>query len=178
MSSCKALTAAARSNCPPGAAGFANPPALGFGAPPPGLDATGTGGLPPTLGGTLGLLATGGGGPGLGFGAGGGGFDAIELVGLELTGVLSVDEPLALEDNAACVFFQGAADPLAGIIPGNTATGFAEGSATTDFVAGFTAGAAATAGAAGAAGGRRAAGGGGGGGGAGAAFGFGGISSR
>ena len=175
MSIRESLTTAARSSCPAGAAGFDKPPAFGFGAAAGGLDADGTGGFPPTFGGAgaPGFAAKGG-GPGFGFGAGGGAFDASELLGRELVGVVSTEEPFVPVD---AVFFQGAADPFAGIIPGKTATGFAEGSAVIGFGkvldAAGAAGAAAAAGATG--GGRRPAGGGGG---AGAAFGFGGTSSR
>jgi len=142
-----------------------------------GLVAVGTGGRPGGFGGA-GLEATGGGGAGF-FptgGAGGGGFAPTALVGLEVAGVVPAD--------TFSVFFQGAAVPLGGAIPGNTDTGFAEASAVRDCTGILgcccTCGAVgfgATAGAAGGARGRRGAGGGAGGG-AGAAFGFGGTSSR
>ena len=104
--------------------------------------------------------------------------DASELVGRELVGVVSREDPLVPVE---AVFFQGAADPLEGIIPGKTATGLADGSAVTGLgnVRGvaWVAEAVEEIGAAGAAGGtRRPAGGGGGG--AGAALGLGGTSSR
>ena len=93
---------------PPGRGGAA-------GALDTGLAEVGTGGFP----GTLGLAPTGG-GAGLGFAAtGGGGFDPTVLVGREGMGLES------LESDAATFFFQGAADPFAGIMLGNTATGLA-----------------------------------------------------
>lgn len=111
------LTAAARSICPPIIDGC--PTFLGL------LEGTGVGrtaagmgglavtGLPPTGGfGEAGFAATGG--AGLGLEATGGG-------ALTLAGVSEVPD-----------FFQGAADPLAGTIPGNTDTGFADASAATD----------------------------------------------
>ena len=70
--------------------------------------------------GTFGLDATGG---GAGFG-----LFARELPGREFAGVESLDESAT-----AAVFFQGAAEPLAGIIPGNTETGLAFTSAARDF---------------------------------------------
>lgn len=136
----------------------------------------GTGGLPGALG-APGLLATGGaGGFGLFATGGGGGFPASELPGREFVGVLSAAEPF-VDDGA---FFQGVAEPFAGIIPGKTDTGLAEASATTDFGAFLAVGAAGAGGTADArfAPAPGAGGGGGGGGGAAAAFGFGGTSSR
>ena len=105
------------------------PPALGFGAAAGGLEAAGTGGFAPTFGGAAAPgFAANGGGPGFGFGAGGGALDTRELVGRELVGVVSCEDPFVPVD---AVFFHGAADPFAGIIPGKTATGFADGSAVT-----------------------------------------------
>lgn len=153
------LTAAAKSNWPPTAAGFAEAPP-GFGAAG-GREAVGTVGLPGAFG-APGLLARGG-GPGLGFTAGGGAFVARELVGLELAGVLPLEAPFVV----AAVFFHGVAEPLEGAMPGNTATGFADGSAVNAFAGAFATGAADAAGAGGI---RRPAGGGGGGGGGGEAF--------
>ena len=165
------LTAAARSICPPTAAGFATPPGLAGGFATPGRGAVGIGGFPPATGGlgAPGLLAKGGGvGLGLFATGGGGGLPARELPGREAAGVLAL-EPFAV---VAGDFFHGVADPFDGAIPGNTATGFAEASAVTGLATIF--------GAAGAPGGRGAAGGGGGGGGAaaGLALGLGGTSSK
>jgi hypothetical protein len=118
------LTAAAKSICPAGAAvGFV---AAGFGGPlaAGGRGAVGTGGLPGILG--AGFAATGG---AVGFGlaaTGGGGLPARELPGRELAGDSEG------EAEAGVVFFQGAADPFAGTIPGNTETGFALTSAEID----------------------------------------------
>ena len=56
---------------------------------------------------------------GFGFAAIGGGTLAAELAGLEVVGVLSAV--------LAAGFFQGAGPPEPPPIPGNTATGFAEG---------------------------------------------------
>ena len=78
------LTAAAKSICPPAAAGLATLPAALGGAAPPGRGAAGTGGFPGIFGATAGLFATGGGGAGLGFAATGGGPGfAAELAGRE-----------------------------------------------------------------------------------------------
>jgi hypothetical protein len=121
----KTPTAAARSICPTA------PP--GFGAPPPGLAAVDTGGLPPAglatggFKGALGFAATRG-GFGL-FATGGGGLPPTELEGLELGGVLS-DEPLFVPG----AFFHGVADPLDGAIPGKTDTGLADEFAATDLI--------------------------------------------
>ena len=168
------LTAAAKSICPPTAGGLPTPPpGLGFAAAP-GRGAVGIGGFaPPTLGATAGLLPTGGGGPGFGFAATGGGPGLAAPTERVAAGVLSPDES-AVE----AWRFHGAAEPLPAAIPGNTATGFAEGSAAMDLrPPPPTLGAPGAAGAAGV--GRLAAGGGGGGGGGGvAALGLGGTSSR
>ena len=94
------------------------------GAAAGGRDAVGTGGLPGTLG-APGFAPTGG-GAGLGFEATGGGgacLPANELPGLECAGVLSCEDPF--DSAAGMFFFQGVADPFAGIIPGKTDTGFA-----------------------------------------------------
>lgn len=169
---------AARSICPPGAGGLATPLVLEAGGAAGGLDALGTGGLPGALG-APGLLPIGGaGGLGLFATGGGGGFPARELPGRELTGVLPLDESFVAVD---AVFFQGAAEPLEGVMPGNTATGLACMSAAMDLGVIFAVGAA---GAGGITEARLApvpgpgGGGGGGGGGAAAAFGLGGTSSR
>lgn len=143
------------------------------GAPPAGF-ATGTAGFPGILGapgfapigGGFGLLPT----------AGGGGLLAKELPGRDPAGLLSPDPPFA-----AGVFFQGAAEPFAAGIPGKTETGFADALAVMDLRAaalgvGLPAPGVVDEAPMGGAGGRRPAGGGGGG--AGAAFGFGGISSK
>lgn len=170
------LTTAAKSSCPEGAEGLDTPPGFGFGAAAGGLEAAGTGGLAPTFGGAPGFAAKGG-GPGFGFGAGGGPLDASELTGREFVGVVSLDDPFVPID---AVFFQGAADPFEGTIPGKTATGFADGSAVIGFgnvLAVEAVGVTGVTGAAGAVGGTRRPPGGGGGG-AGAALGFGGTSSR
>jgi hypothetical protein len=121
----KEHTAAARSNCP-GAPplGLATPGRSVFGTDG-GLDAVGTGGFPGIFG-AVGLDATGGGGAGF-FptgGAGGEGFAPTELDGRELAGVVPED--------AAGVFFHGAAAPLEAAMPGNTDTGFAEALAVRD----------------------------------------------
>lgn len=93
-----------------------------------GADGLGAAGLPTGgLGGAPGFAATGG-GFGL-FATGGGGPRAIELEGLELAGVLSVEPLVALG-----AFFHGVADPLDGAIPGKTDTGFADESAATDLI--------------------------------------------
>jgi hypothetical protein len=152
--------------------------ALGAGG---GLEAVGTGGfLGAPFGAIAGFGATGGGGAGFfPIGGAGGGFAPTVLDGREVVGVVPADR--------ACGLFHGAAVPLDGAIPGKTDTGFAEAFAVMDcsWILGCGVGAGAvvvfeaTTGAAGGAGGRRAVGGGGGaGGGAGAAFGFGGTSSR
>ena len=92
-----------------------------------GLGAEGIAGLaPPTAG-----FAPGAGGLGLDA-TGGGGFGANELAGRELAG-----EASELEG----VFFHGAADPLAGPIPGKTETGLADASADVDTAATLGAGA-------------------------------------
>lgn len=114
----------------------------------------GTGGLAPTFG-APGLLATGG-GVGFGFVDNGGAFGAVELAGAGTWADPFVD----VDD----VFFHGAAEPLEGAIPGKTATGLAEGSATIDFTAAFADGATGAVGAGAIEGGRRFAGSGGGGG--------------
>lgn len=113
------LTAAARSICPPTAAGFATPPTLGLGAPAPGRGAVGTGGFAPTFGGAPaeGFAATGGGAFGF---AARGGLGAAALASLDVAGILSFDESVA-----EAVRFHGAAEPFAAAIPGKTATGFA-----------------------------------------------------
>ena len=108
----------------------------------------------------------------MGFAASGG-FGAAALAGLDVGGVLSFDPAVA----ADAVRFHGAAEPFAAAIPGNTATGFADGSAATDLSPTFGAAAAAAAGG-GAGVGRLPAGGGGGGGGGAAAFSLGGTISR
>jgi hypothetical protein len=82
-----------------------------------GLGAAGIDGFPPTLGVTPGLDAIGG--VGLGLLTKGGG--ALADV------VADTCDPSVEAD-----FFQGAAVPLAGAIPGNTETGFAEASGVTD----------------------------------------------
>jgi len=97
---------------------------------------------------------------------GGGGLPARELAGLELAGELS-SEPL----DAATVFFQGVAEPFAGVMPGKTDTGLAETSAEICFATIFDA--AEETGAAGTAEALLAPAPGGGGGGGGAAAGFG-----
>lgn len=120
----RALTAAARSSWPAGAVDFAAgtrgavPPAVGRGA-------VGTGGLLGTLG--AGLDPTAGAG-GFGFTpTGGGGLLARELDGRESESSVVVNG----------VFFHGAADPLAGAIPGNTDTGFADALAVSDWTGTF-----------------------------------------
>jgi len=69
------------------------------------------------------------GGGGAGFfptgGAGGGGLAPAVLEVREFVRVVTVD--------AAGVFFQGAAVPLEGAMPGNTDTGFADALAVTDW---------------------------------------------
>jgi len=140
--------------------------AVGGGAlPPPGFGAGGLGARPgfaPT-GGGLGLLAT-----------GGGGFEPIELAGREFTGVASEELP------PVAGFFHGVFDPLAGAMPGNTDTGFADACAGTDLKDGGAAAAGLGAAGAGAGAGvgagigRRF----GGGGGAAGAFGLGGTGSK
>lgn len=166
------LTAAARSIWPAGAAlGFAAPPGLGAvgggGLPPPGLGAGGFGDTPG--------FAASGGGFGL-FAMGGGPLAPMELPGLELTGVVSVELPV----DPPSGFFHGAANPLEGAIPGKTATGLADAFAAMDVLDALTIGTAAGLGAvgagagAGAGMGRRP----GGGGGAAGAFGLGGTNSR
>lgn len=153
--------AAARSICPTD-------------CPPPVLVVVGMGllvaGLPTGgFGGALGFAATGGGGFGL-FATGGGGLLAIELDGLEPTGVLS-DEPLV----GPGAFFHGVADPLDGAMPGKTDTGFADESATTDLICNLATVVGTVEGVAEVEGGARRLGGGGG---APVALGFGGTSSR
>ena len=172
-------TAAARSICPPGAAGLATPLTFGAGGAAGGLDAVGTGGFPGALG-APGLLPIGGaGGFGLLATGGGGGFPARELPGRELAGVLSLDDPFVAVDR---FFFQGVAEPFAAAIPGNTATGFAWISAAMDLGMIFAAEATGAGGTTEArfapAPGPGGGGGGGGGGGAVAALGLGGTSSR
>lgn len=85
----------------------------------PGLGALGMGGLLGGLGAPPGFVARGG---GEGFGLvpkGGAGLLLNELDGLEISSV-----------PADGVFFHGVAEPLDGIMPGNTETGFAEESAS------------------------------------------------
>lgn len=91
-----------------------------LGAPPTagGRGAEGTGGLPGTFGAGLEPTAGGAGGFGLLAIGGGAGLLPITLDGLELDGESSAED-------AAGDFFQGAADPFADAIPGNTATGLA-----------------------------------------------------
>jgi len=93
-----------------------------------GLAAAGIGGFPPTLGVTLGLEPTGGVGLGL-LVKGGGTLVDVVAVACELS-------VAALEAD----FFQGVAVPLAGAIPGNTETGFAEESGVIDDETTFGAG--------------------------------------
>lgn len=132
----KKLTRAARSICPAGAAGGFTPPPVLAGVAATGLEAVGTGGFPGALG--VGLAPTGGGfAPtgglaattgGLGLAAtGGGALPAIELDGRELAG-----ESSGVELVPVTVFFQGVAEPLAGAIPGKTATGLALALAATE----------------------------------------------
>ena len=99
---------------------------------------------------------------------GGGGLCPIALTGREVAGLESLES-----DAVATFFFQGVADPFAGIIPGKTATGLAWASAVTDDRGAFGVGRAVE-GAEGAAGGLRPAGRGGGAG----LLGFAGASSR
>ena len=73
-------------------------------------------------------LAASGGGAGFGLVATAGGFGARELPGRELAGDDSFDACAVL-----AFFFQGAAVPFAGIIPGKTETGLAFMSAARDF---------------------------------------------
>jgi hypothetical protein len=158
--------AAAKSICPAGAAaGLAAPPGRG-GAADVGRGAEGTGGFPGALG-APGFDATGGAG-GFVLAATGGGALPNVLEGLEGAGELFSEAAFDVE--AAAGFFHGAAEPLAGAIPGNTDTGLAEASAARDLTGAFGVGAATGFGVAAAAGadggGLLPAGGGGGGGGA------------
>lgn len=115
------LTAAARSTCPGAVGGLtADPPCLG-GAAGVGLGAIGIGGFPPTFGAREGLAPTIGGAGGLGLlDIGGGTLPTETLKGLEFSCDSSV------------VFFQGAAVPFAGLIPGKTETGLAKASETVE----------------------------------------------
>ena len=101
-----------------------DPPGLG-GAAGVGLGAVGIGGFPPTLGVTEGLAPTTGGAGGLGLlDRGGGGTLPVDtLEGLEFS---------CKSSDVEGIFFQGAAVPLAGFIPGKTDTGLAEAFATVD----------------------------------------------
>jgi len=157
--------AAAKSECPP-ALILAPPPALPGGEVGPGLDEVGIGGFIGALG-APGFAARGG---GAGFGlvlTGGAGLPATELEGLEISSGVPADGD----------FFHGVAEPLGGIMPGNTETGFAEASAYKDWAStlGVAIGVGVCFTLAGAEGGRRRLGGGGGGG---VALGCGGASSR
>lgn len=152
------------------------PEARGGGWLETGRGAVGTGGFPPIFGARGGFAPIGG--AGFGFVAtGGGGLVAKELDGREPPGLES-DDASPLDCGA---FFHGVAEPFDGPIPGKTETGFAEASAVTEWIDTFgppnpALGLGAVCPSEGGGGGRRFAGGGGGG--AGAAFGFGGTSSR
>lgn len=152
--------AAAKSKFPPALSLV--PPALPGGEARPCLGALGIGGLP-----APGFAARGG-GEGLGLvPKGGAGLTANELEGLDVSSAVSADG----------VLFQGVADPLAAIMPGNTEIGFAEESASRDWVGalGVVVGVGLCRAVAGAEGGARRLGGGGG---TGEALGCGGASSR
>lgn len=152
------LTAAAKSNCPDGGASLEAPTLCGAVFPAEGRAAVGIGGLPGGLA-APGFAATGG-GVALGFAATGGGALPPELTGREFAGVISAE---SLAEPAG--FFQGAAEPFEGTIPGKTATGLADTSAAIDLTDIATLGAAGVEDAVGADGGGLRDGGGGGGGG-------------
>lgn len=104
--------------------------------PAEGRAAVGIGGFPGGLA-APGFAATGGGGA-FGFAAtGGGAFTPTELEGREFAGVISAE---SLVKPAG--FFQGAAEPFEGIMPGKTATGLADTSAAIDLTVIATLGAA------------------------------------